>query len=185
MNMNILLTADAQTAGGGIIMIAYIVLIVGFMYFFMIRPQKKKDKQIQDMRKSLQVGDEIITIGGICGKIVKTKPDTIVIQVGADRVKFEMMRWAVSSVTKASPRRDTVDEVKEEEPKKVMPKRLRKSSEVEEMEAQEIPAAGKTEDGTMIYANCTVKQYEQIIVNETTGLFYMFDDDDKIRIVVE
>lgn len=46
-------------------------------------------------------------------------------------------------------------------------------------------AVGKTEDGTMIYANCTVKQYEQIIVNETIGLFYVFDGDDKIRIVAE
>lgn len=46
-------------------------------------------------------------------------------------------------------------------------------------------AAGKIEDATMIYANCTVKQYEQIIVNETTGLFYVFDGDDKIRIVAE
>lgn len=46
-------------------------------------------------------------------------------------------------------------------------------------------AAGKTADGTMIYANCTVKQYEQIVVNETTGLFYVFEGDDKIRIVVE
>lgn len=45
-------------------------------------------------------------------------------------------------------------------------------------------ATGKTADGTIIYANCTVKQYEQIIVNETTGLFYAFDGDDKIRIVV-
>ena len=112
----------------------------------MIRPQKKKDKQIQDMRKSLQVGDEIVTIGGICGKIVKTKDESFIIQVGADKVKFEMMRWAVSSVTKPSPRRDVVDDVKEEEPKKIMPKRLRKSSEVEEMEAQETPAAEKTEE---------------------------------------
>lgn len=46
-------------------------------------------------------------------------------------------------------------------------------------------AAGKTAAGTMIYANCTVKQYEQIVVNETTGLFYVFDGDDKIRIVTE
>lgn len=46
-------------------------------------------------------------------------------------------------------------------------------------------AAGKTADGTMIYANCTVKQYGQIIINETTGLFYVFDGDDKIRIVAE
>lgn len=46
-------------------------------------------------------------------------------------------------------------------------------------------AAGKAEDGTIIYVDCTRKQYEQIIVNETTGLFYVFDGDDKIRIVVE
>lgn len=46
-------------------------------------------------------------------------------------------------------------------------------------------AAGKTEDGTMIYADCTTKQYEQITVNETTGLFYVFEGDDKIRIVAE
>ncbi|MGN0722150.1 MAG: preprotein translocase subunit YajC [Anaerovoracaceae bacterium] len=123
-----------------------LILLFAVMYFLMIRPQKKKDKQIQDMRKSLQVGDEIVTIGGICGKIVKTKDESFIIQVGADKVKFEMMRWAVSSVTKPSPRRDVVDDVKEEEPKKIMPKRLRKSSEVEEMEAQETPAAEKTEE---------------------------------------
>ena len=120
-----------------VMQILMLVLLFAVMYFLMIRPQKKKDKQIQDMRKSLQVGDEIITIGGICGKIVKTKEESFIIQVGADKVKFEMMRWAVSSVTKASPRRD-VDDVKEEEPaKKVMPKRLKKSSEVEEAENTE------------------------------------------------
>lgn len=123
-----------------------LILLFAVMYFLMIRPQKKKDKQIQDMRKSLQVGDEIVTIGGICGKIVKTKDESFIIQVGADKVKFEMMRWAVSSVTKPSPRRDVVDDVKEEEPKKIMPKRLRKSSEVEEMEVQETPATEKTEE---------------------------------------
>ena len=123
-----------------------LILLFAVMYFLMIRPQKKKDKQIQDMRKGLQVGDKIVTIGGICGKIVKTKDESFIIQVGADKVKFEMMRWAVSSVTKPSPRRDVVDDVKEEEPKKIMPKRLRKSSEVEEMEAQETPAAEKTEE---------------------------------------
>ena len=53
-----------------------LVLLIVVMYFLMIRPQKKKDKQIQDMRKALTVGDEIVTIGGICGKIVKTKEDS-------------------------------------------------------------------------------------------------------------
>lgn len=109
-----------------------LIIILVMMYFLMIRPQNKKDKQIKEMRNSLQVGDEIITIGGICGKIVKTKDETIVIQVGADKVKFEMMRWAVSSVTKSSgkPAREVAEA--EEAPKKAMPKRLRKSAEVEE-----------------------------------------------------
>ena len=109
-----------------------LIIILVLMYFLMIRPQNKKDKQIKEMRNSLQVGDEIITICGICGKIVKTKDETIVIQVGADKVKFEMMRWAVSSVTKSSgkPAREVAEA--EEAPKKAMPKRLRKSAEVEE-----------------------------------------------------
>ena len=114
-----------------------LVFLFVIMYFLMIRPQKKKDKQIQEMRRSLSAGDEIVTIGGICGKIVKTKEDTFIIQVGADKTKFEMMRWAVSSVTKPSTVRESVEEMKEEAPKKALPKRLKKTSEVEEAEAAE------------------------------------------------
>ncbi|MBR6224822.1 MAG: preprotein translocase subunit YajC, partial [Firmicutes bacterium] len=73
-----------------------LVILIAVMYFLMIRPQRKKDKAINEMRRSLTVGDEIVTIGGIVGKIVKTKDETIVIQVGADKIKMEMMRWAVS-----------------------------------------------------------------------------------------
>lgn len=124
-----------------------IVILFVLMYFLMIRPQRKKDKQIKDMRNSLTVGDEIITIGGLCGKIVKTKDETIVVQVGADKVKFEMMRWAVSSVTKESSRRGTADAFEEaDEPKKVMPKKLRKSSDVEEADQKEAEAETKTEE---------------------------------------
>lgn len=115
-----------------LVSLAPLLILIVLMYFLMIRPQKKKDKQIQEMRRGLQVGDEIVTIGGICGKIVKTKDETIVIQVGADKVKFEMMRWAVSTVTSESHR--AKEEEPEEEPKKVMPKRLRKSADVDEEE---------------------------------------------------
>ncbi len=118
-----------------IIQLLPLVFLFVIMYFLMIRPQKKKDKQVQEMRRSLSVGDEIVTIGGICGKIVKTKEDTFIIQVGADKTKFEMMRWAVSSVTKPSTVRESVEEMKEEAPKKALPKRLKKTSEVEEAEA--------------------------------------------------
>lgn len=105
-----------------------LILLIVVMWFLMIRPQKKKDKQIQEMRKGLQVGDEIVTIGGICGKIVKTKDETIIIQVGTDKVKFEMMRWAVSTVTKESGRRATMNVDDEDAPKKAMPKRLKKAA---------------------------------------------------------
>ena len=89
-------------SGGFAMQLMVLVVFIAIMYFLLIRPQKKKEKKIQDMRNSLQVGDEIITIGGICGKIVKTKDDSIVIQVGADKIKFEMMRWSVSSVVSSS-----------------------------------------------------------------------------------
>ena len=94
-----------------------LVILIAVMYFLMIRPQRKKDKAINEMRRSLTVGDEIVTIGGIVGKIVKTKDETIVIQVGADKIKMEMMRWAVSSVTKEAhgKAREVYEEVKEEE----------------------------------------------------------------------
>lgn len=84
------------------------------------------------MRNTLQVGDEIITIGGICGKIVKTKEDSIVIQVGADKVKFEMMRWSVSSVVSSSRSAGKSAVAEDEEEKKVKPKRLRKAADEEE-----------------------------------------------------
>ena len=57
----------------GLISLLPLLILIVAMYFLMIRPQKKKDKEIKEMRNSLQVGDEIVTIGGICGKIVKTK----------------------------------------------------------------------------------------------------------------
>ena len=118
-----------------LIQLSPLIILIVIMYFFMIRPQKKKDKQIQEMRKGLQVGDEIVTIGGICGKIVKTKEDSFIIQVGADKVKFEMMRWAVSSVTSTKNTAPVQEE--EEEPKKVTPKRLKKSDAEAEEEAPE------------------------------------------------
>ena len=121
-----------------------LVIFILIMYFLLIRPQKKKEKQINDMRNSIQVGDEIVTIGGICGKVVKTKEDSIVIQVGADKVKFEMMRWSVSSVTNPSHRAHKDESASvEEEVKKVRPKKLKKASDVEEAPAEEPVKAEK------------------------------------------
>lgn len=123
-----------SNGGGNAFAMQLIILVVfiGAMYFLLIRPQKKKEKTIQQMRNTLQVGDEIITIGGICGKIVKTKEDSIVIQVGADKVKFEMMRWAVSSVVSSNKTAAKSAVAEDEEEKKIKPKRLRKAADEEE-----------------------------------------------------
>lgn len=74
-----------------------IVLMFGAMYFFMIRPENKKRKEAENMRNSLAVGDVITTIGGIVGTICAVKEKTIVIETGADRVRIEFTKWAVSS----------------------------------------------------------------------------------------
>ncbi len=72
------------------------ILIV--FYFILIRPQQQKDKKIREMRSNLKVGDEIITIGGIYGKIIKAKEDVITIEVGPDKMKLPTTRWAISSL---------------------------------------------------------------------------------------
>lgn len=77
-----------------------LLLILGMFvltYFISIRPQKKRQKEEQQLRENLQIGDEITTIGGIMGRIVTIKEDSIIIETGADRVKMRLMRWAVQT----------------------------------------------------------------------------------------
>lgn len=78
----------------GIIMI---VLLFAVFYFLLIRPENKKKKKLQEMRSNLQVGDQITTIGGIVGKVVSIKDDMITFETGEDRVRIQIMRWAVST----------------------------------------------------------------------------------------
>ena len=77
------------------------LLIFGLMivvfYFFLIRPQKKREKAEAQMRNSIEVGDEIVTIGGLSGKVVSVKDDFITFETGADRVKIKLCKWAVRS----------------------------------------------------------------------------------------
>ena len=90
--------AAQATSGksGSLSMILMMALIFAVMYFLMIRPQKKKQKEEQAMRDNLQIGDEITTIGGIVGKIVTVKDDTLIIETGADRNRMKITRWAIS-----------------------------------------------------------------------------------------
>ena len=75
-----------------------LILIIAVFYFFMIRPENKKKKQAAEMRANLKVGDMITTIGGVIGTVCAVKEDTIVIETGADRVRIEFTKWAVSTV---------------------------------------------------------------------------------------
>mgnify|MGYP000028967643 CR=1 FL=1 len=97
-----------------------IVAMLAMLYFFMIRPENKRKKEAQNMRDSLTVGDVITTIGGIVGKIVMVKPDTIVIETSDDRVRMELTKWAVSTtgVQASSEEKSSKEEKKEDEVKK-------------------------------------------------------------------
>ena len=118
--------------GGSMFSILILILLFVVMYFLMIRPQKKREKETNAMRAGVQVGDEIVTIGGICAKVVKTKEESIVIQVGADKVKMEVMRWSVSKVVKkgsgriekAADDQSEAVEAEENESKKSKPRSL-------------------------------------------------------------
>ena len=78
------------------------ILIFVVFYFFLIRPQRKKDKQVKEMLANLKVGDRVCTIGGIYGTIVNIKDDTISLAVGKDNVNLVFARWGIRSVEEIS-----------------------------------------------------------------------------------
>ena len=102
MNQMMTLTTAEQQGGGFslIIMLLVYAVFIGALYLIFVRPQNKKKKKEAAMRKNAQVGDEITTIGGICGRIVavKDETDSIVIETGSDRAKLRVKRWAIGSV---------------------------------------------------------------------------------------
>ena len=92
--LNIL--TGAGGAGGG----STIIMLVGMLavfYFLMIRPENKRKKEAEQMRSQLKNGDEVTTIGGIVGKVVNVKDDKFVIETGADQVRIEFAKWALST----------------------------------------------------------------------------------------
>lgn len=97
----LLADAAAEPAAGDltssyISMAVWMAVLFAAMYFIMIRPQKKKEKEQKDMRENLQLGDEVTTIGGITGIIVRKTEDTVVIETGGDRSKIRVKIWAIS-----------------------------------------------------------------------------------------
>lgn len=91
-------TAPTSILSNPIVSIGMLVVLLVIFYFFMIRPQKKQEKEANDMRNSLQVGDEVTTIGGIIGKITSIKEETVTIETSHDRSKIRVLRSAIRSV---------------------------------------------------------------------------------------
>lgn len=99
MNFNALFAfVDAQGSGNLVMTIGMLAMIAVVGYFFILRPQKKQEKEANALRNGLQIGDEITTIGGIIGKIVSVKDETITIETSHDRTKIRLLKSAVRSV---------------------------------------------------------------------------------------
>ena len=90
---------------------APLVVLIILFYFLMIRPQRKRDKAEREMRNSIEVGDEISTIGGFIGRVVNIKDDVLIIESSNDRTKLKIYRWAIRG--KEAPATETVEAPKE------------------------------------------------------------------------
>ena len=102
------LESTADATGGGMYTIVMLAIMVGIMYFLMIRPQQKKQKEEAKMRANLRVGDELTTIGGIKGRVVSIKDDTVTIETSNDRTKIVFEKAAIGTVH--TKHEDTIDD---------------------------------------------------------------------------
>ena len=120
---------EDPTPSSGLMSFLPLILIIVVFYFILIRPQNKKNKQVNEMRTSLKRGDIVTTIGGFRGRIVRVKEseDMLTIEVGSDKVKLDIMRWGISKVEEAAPEKKPSKKDKdiedEEEPAEEAPKR--------------------------------------------------------------
>ena len=104
--MNLFMLLDTTTAAGGgagglgsmLGMFLPLIFVFVIMYFLVIRPQKKQERQEAQMRDNLQVGDEVTTIGGIIGRVVSIKDETFTLETSRDRTKMRFVRSAIKSV---------------------------------------------------------------------------------------
>ena len=74
------------------------VVVFGVFYFLLIRPQKKKDKELKEMRENLNVGDKVTTIGGIIAHVAKVEENAVILEIGPNRTKVPFEKWAIGSV---------------------------------------------------------------------------------------
>lgn len=95
-------SAAQTSATGSMYTLIFMVIMLVVLWFIMIRPQRKKEKADEEMRKNVQVGDEVETVGGIVGIIVKIEEKTVVIETSSDRCKMRIKKWAIATNVSAN-----------------------------------------------------------------------------------
>lgn len=124
--------ADAAVDGGGSMVSTLIMLVimVAVFYFMLIRPENKRKKEAENMRSALKTGDKVTTIGGITGTVVNVKDDKFVIETGADLVRIEFAKWALSTnETAAENAKAEAKKAQEEKAKAKAAKKANKNTE--------------------------------------------------------
>ena len=98
--MSVILTAAQPQGGGMMSMLLPLILMFVIFYFLLIRPENKRKKKTDEMRSSITLGDEIVTIGGIVGKVVQVTEDNITFETSEDRVRIQVKKWAISTTAR-------------------------------------------------------------------------------------
>lgn len=142
--------------------IVIMLVLFGAMYFVLIRPQNKKDKEEREMRNNLQVGDEVMTVGGIVGKIVRIREDRVTIATGAEKTKIEFTRNAINQKVSGSSSGSSKSSSEEKEAPKA--KKIKKLGQKEETPAEVAAPASAEEAPAMpaVDAEAVVEAAEEV-----------------------
>ena len=125
-------TGDAtqQGAGGLLGMLPMLLMMIGVFYFMLIRPENKRKKEAEQMRSSIKNGDKVTTIGGVVGTVVDVKSDNFVLETGADQVRIEFAKWAISTnETAAEAAKEDAKKKQEQKAKEKAAKKAAKNKE--------------------------------------------------------
>ncbi len=122
-------TAPTSDPSGGLLsMLPMLLIMVAVFYFLIIRPENKRKKEAEQLRSGIKNGDKITTIGGIVGKVVDVKEDKFVIETGADQVRIEFAKWALSTnETAAEAAKEAAKKAEEERAKAKAAKKAAKA----------------------------------------------------------
>ena len=122
---------EGGTGGGMLGTVLMLVVMIGVFYFLLIRPENKRKKEAEQMRSNVHTGDQVTTIGGIVGTVISVKDDKFVLETGADQVRIEFAKWAISTNDTASEAAKA--EAKKRQEEKAKAKAAKKASKKKEM----------------------------------------------------